>query len=259
MTRTPYAALAESDPSLENAWYRHHKYDPPFLRVISDEDHATLIEWHQETRRRYPDAGSSGVEMMTLLTGLIMSSEIKRVVQCGHYVGFSTLLLGMIGRHMDRQRFLYTVDVAEGPSSYTQSWVDKAGLSELVSVAVHDSSDPVCIGEAREYLGGSPDLVYIDSSHQYDHTRAELAQWWSELPPGGLLVMDDVSGWAASYDRTAKGGSHRAAAEFARLHAPNGVVLNSSLYPELGARLVYTDICGFGLFQKPYPFAGEAR
>lgn len=259
MTRTPFAALAETDASADNAWYRQHAYDPPFLKVIAPEDHSVLIEWHHETRRRYPNAGSSGVEMMTLLTGLIMSSEIKRVVQCGHYVGFSTLLIGMIGRCMNRQRLLYTVDVAEGPSSYTQSWVEQAGLTELVKVAVHDSSDPVCVDEAREYLGGPPELVYVDSSHQYNHTRAELMQWWEQLPPGGLLVMDDVSGWAASFDQTGKGGSHRAAVEFSRAHAPNGVILNASLYAELNAKLVYTDVCGFGLFQKPYPFASAAR
>jgi hypothetical protein len=70
--------------------------------------------------------------------------------------------------------------------------------------------------------------------------------------------MDDVSGWAAGFDRTAKGGSHRAAMEFRQHHAPNGVIVNSSLYPELPSKLVYTDVCGLGLFQKPYPFSTVA-
>lgn len=259
MPRSRFALIAEQDNSPDNAWYRHHAYDPPFLKVISDEDHQTLIDWHAETKATYPNAGASGVEMMTMLTGLIMAAGIRRMVQCGHYVGFSTLLLGMIARQMGQDRFLYTVDIDPRSSAFTQKWIELAGLTKNVTMAVRDSSNPICAAEARTFHGGDPQLVYIDSSHQYDHTRAELMLWWNALPQGGLLVMDDVSGWAASFDRTGKGGSHRAAMEFRQHHAPNGVILNSSLYPDIGAQLVYTDICGLGIFQKPYPFSLEER
>jgi predicted O-methyltransferase YrrM len=160
---------------------------------------------------------------------------------------------------MGLRNHLYTVDIDETSSVYTRAWVERAGLGDLIKVSVHDSANQKCTNEARDYLGGQPQLVYIDSSHQYDHTRAELMLWWEELPPGGLLVMDDVSGWASDFDRTKKGGSHRAAVEFARTHSPNGVILNQSLYKESNATLVYTDVCGFGLFQKPYPFASPSR
>lgn len=257
MQRSPFALFAERELSPDNDWYRLHSYDPPFLRVIPEEDHQTLIGWYTETKATYPNTGASGVEIMTLLTGLVMSTGINRVVQCGHYVGFSALLLAMVARQMGTGRFLYTVDIDPVPSAFTQRWIERAGLAEKVMVAVHDSSDPVCIDEAQTFLGGKPQLVYVDSSHQYDHTRSELMLWWEALPPGGLLAMHDVSGWAARFDRTGKGGSHRAAMEFRQHHAPNGVILNSNLYPGLGAKLVYTDICGFGLLQKPYPFAEE--
>jgi predicted O-methyltransferase YrrM len=221
--------------------------------MISPEDHETLIAWHEQTRAEWPNAGASGVEMMTMLTGLILSSGLTRIVQCGHYVGFSTLLLGMIGRQMGVSKFLYSVDIAEVPSAYTRRWLEKAGLTN-VEVAVHDSADPVCVQEAAQFLGGPPQLVYVDSSHQYEHTRRELVQWWAALPPGGLLVMDDVSAWAAAFDSTKKGGSHRAAAEFRQHHAPNGAILNGTLHQGAQSSLIYTDVCGFGLFQKPYAF-----
>jgi predicted O-methyltransferase YrrM len=259
MPRTLFAQLAESATSSDTEWFRQHAYDPPFLKAISEEDGSLMCEWHVATRERHPNSGSSGGEMMTMPISMIMSSEIRRAVQCGDYVGFSTLLLGMIGHYLDRTRVLYTVEIDPGPSEHTRGWVERSGLSHLVHVAVHDSSDPVCVAEAHEFLGSAPDLVCIDSTHQYDHTRAELAQRWNELLPGGLLVLDDASGWAASYDRTDKGGSHRAATEFSRLYAPNSASFNAALCPESQASLVYSDVDRFGLYQKPYAFSSKAR
>ena len=251
MFHTAFAKIAAQDSSPDSTWYRAQPYDPPFLRVISDADDQTLIDWYAETKATYPNAGASGVEMMAMLTGLVMGAGIKHMVQCGHYVGFSTLILGMIARQMGAERFLYTVDIEPEPSAYTAKWLERAQLQPYVHVSVHDSSDSVCVAEALAFHGKPPQLVYIDSSHQYEHTCAELRLWWAALPPGGLLVMDDVSGWAAEFDRSKRGGSHRAAMEFRLHHAPNSIVLNSDLYSDAKGLPIYTDVCGFGLFQKP--------
>ncbi|WP_084673639.1 class I SAM-dependent methyltransferase [Sphingomonas sp. MM-1] len=256
MTRTPYATVAAQTPGADNNWFRAHPYDPPFLHVLSAEDHDILIAWLRQTSEQWPNSGASSIDTITMLTGLMMSSGIKRVVQCGHYVGFSTLLLGMIARRMGIGTKLYTVDIDPKSSAYTSSWLERAELSDIVQVAVRDSSDPICAKEAAAFLGGAPQLVYIDSSHQYDHTRQELELWWEALPPGGLLVMDDVSGLSADFDRTKKGGSHRAAMEFRSHTAPNAVILNSTHYLENKHPTVFRGVCGLGLFQKPYPFGG---
>jgi predicted O-methyltransferase YrrM len=252
MSRSIYAAMAEQDGGVDNTWFRNHDYDPPFLLMMSEEEHTLLLEWHKHTIRAYPNAGSSGVEMMTMLTGLILSTGIDRIVQCGHYVGFSTLVLGFIGRRMGSSSFLYSVDVAPEPSAHTASWVAKAGLDSDIKIAVRDSSDPLNVEDASAFLGGAPQLVYIDSSHQYEHTMRELNLWWDALPQGGLLVMDDISLWASEYDSTGLGGSHRAALEFCKSTAGNSVLLNGNFGRQTGKPLVYTDVCGFGLIQKPY-------
>lgn len=252
MTKSLYATFAAQDSGVDSTWFRNHDYDPPFLAMLSDDDQSLLVEWHKDTVSLYPNAGASGVEMLTMLSGLVLSAGITRIVQCGHYVGFSTLILGFIGRKMSSRNFLYTVDLADHPSAHTRNWVTKAGLAEDIAIAVRDSSDPRNVEEAVAFLGGNPQLVYIDSSHQYEHTMRELRLWWDALPPGGLLVMDDISLWAAEYDSTGLGGSHRAALEFCKSTASNSVLLNSSFGRATGAPLVYTDVCGFGLIQKPY-------
>lgn len=250
--RTKFGQLAEKSNGDDTAWYRNHSYDPPFLLMMEDADQDTLVAWHERTFAEWPNAGSSGVEMMAMLTSLIMSNGIDRIVQCGHYVGFSTLIMGFIGRKMGSRNFLYSVDLDPVPSEYTRGWVERAGLSNDVMIAVRDSSDPVNVAEAVAYLGGAPQLVYIDSSHQYEHTMRELDLWWDALAPGGLIVMDDISQWAAEFDRTNLGGSHRAALEFCQTKAANSVLLNGGFGRGSKGPLIYTDVCGFGLLQKPF-------
>lgn len=252
MIVTKFGKVAARDEGPDSSWYRNRNYDPPFLLVIDEQDHEILTAWHEETQLAWPNAGASGVEMMTMLTGLIMSAGISRVVQCGHYVGYSTLILGFIARKMDRKRFLYSVDLDPTPSAYTQSWIGRSKLEDIVKIGVGDSSDPAKLSEAIEFLGGLPQLVYIDSSHQYEHTLMELNLWWDALPPGGLIVMDDVSQWAAEFDRTGLGGSHRAALEFCKTKGANSVLLNADFGRTTGSAPIYTDICGFGLIQKPH-------
>ena len=252
MIRTAYGQMAAKNEGVDTTWYRRHNYDPSFLLVMDEADHALLIDWQKSANVEWPNAGASGVEMMTMLTGMIMSSGLDRIVQCGHYIGFSTLVLGFIGRKMGSSRFLYTVDLDPVPSEYTIGWVNKAGLQDDIKITVRDSSDPANVPEAIDFLGGPPQLVYIDSSHQYEHTLQELNLWWDALLPGGLIIMDDISQWAAEFDRTKLGGSHRAALEFCKMKGANSVLLNGNFSRKIATPLIYTDLCGFGLIQKPY-------
>ncbi len=250
--RTKYAQLAAQSQGDDTTWFRHHDYDPPFLLVMEESDHDLLVAWQERTAAEWPNAGSSGVEMLSMLTSLIMSSGLTRIVQCGHYVGFSTLVMGFVGRKMGSKNFLYSVDLDPVPSEYARGWVEQAGLGDDIMIAVRDSSDPVNVEEAAAFLGGRPQLVYIDSSHQYEHTMQELNLWWDALEPGGMIVMDDISQWAAEFDRTNMGGSHRAALEFCQTTAANSIMLNGGFGRHTNKRMVYTDVCGFGLLQKPF-------
>lgn len=247
-----FADVARQATGPDTAWYRAKDYDPPFLKIMDAADHETLIRWSRRTEAEWPNAGASGVEMMTMLTSLIIAAGISRIVQCGHYVGFSTLIIGFIARKMGLRNFLYSVDIDPVPSAYTQDWVDDADLSSDIMIAVRNSADPENVDAAIAHLGGRPQLIYIDSSHQYEHTLSELRLWWDCLVPGGFVVMDDISQWAAEFDSTNMGGSHRAALEFCQTVAANSILINGGFGRQTGAELVYTDVCGFGLIQKPF-------
>ena len=69
-------------------------------------------------------------------------------------------------------------------------------------------------------------MVFIDSSHEYWNTRAELDAWYPALAPGGLIVLHDSSEFAAGFDVTAKGGVRRALARVA-----SDCILRSKAFP----------------------------
>jgi cephalosporin hydroxylase len=77
------------------------------------------------------------------------------------------------------------------------------------------STDPK-IGEQLR-AEGAFDIAYLDSSHSYDGTIAELGLLFGPngwLGERGLLVAHDVAAEAADFDPTGAGGVPRALAEW---------------------------------------------
>jgi predicted O-methyltransferase YrrM len=219
--------------------------------VLADDEWNTLKSWYAETEAKQ-HVGEINVPAMCLLQGLISGSGIRRVVQLGHYFGYSTLLLGFLFRSMGVKCGLFSIDIAEDASRFTQTWIARAKLDEYVTIAVGDSAAPSSVTLARNAIGGSPQLVLIDSSHQYSHTLKELDLWTSVLPLGGIVALHDTSNFATAWDSTAQGGVRRALDDWLPLH-PNFGALNLNGY--VGASmdadsLVYKDGCGLGLLQR---------
>ncbi|HUB08020.1 MAG TPA: class I SAM-dependent methyltransferase [Myxococcales bacterium] len=236
-------------------WSPRHRYVPAVYDVLSEGEWALLQEWFADTERREL-IGEASVPFMSVLQGFVVGSAIAPIVQCGHYAGYSTLVLGFMLRKMKRQRALFTIDIDGAMCDYTRDWVARAGLEEVVTVVRGDSADPEMPGRARAAFGTDISSVLIDSSHQYEHTLRELDLWYGALRPGGLLFLHDVSDFAASFDSTGKGGVSRALKEWtARTQAPC-LAVNAAAGPQ--EELTYKDGCGLGIVQKPRPVS-EAR
>lgn len=235
-------------------WYQQFKpaYDPPPFASLSDEEWRVVENWYKDTEIAHPKGtGECAVPAISLLHGLIMGNNISRVVQLGHYIGFSTLLLGLALRRMKFDHSLISFDIDPNVTAYTQRWVDEAGLNDVVRLRVGDSAAPANAQEAIEYLGGQPQLIFIDSSHQHDHTIKELDVWYPALQPGGFILMHDVSQYAATFDYTGKGGVTRAVDEWLSSSNAGRIMINGDLTNQSGAALSYRDGCGIGIVQKP--------
>lgn len=235
-------------------WYRLSgtDYVPPVYAALTDAEWALLDAWFEETERLFPSPGELSIPGISFLNGLIGGSAISAIVQCGHYVGYSTLMLGMLLRHMGKKNALYSIDIDADVTAYTQKWVDRAGLGEEVKLCIASSSAPHLPDAAREYFARAPELVFIDSSHQYAHTLEELDLWYGALAPGGFIMMHDVSVFAQSFDASSGGGVLRAVNEWSARQGAPLMLLNSFVDGSQSLEsLSYRDGCGMGLIQKP--------
>lgn len=228
-------------------------YVPYTFSYLTDSEWNLIDAWYSDTEDKKL-IGESSVSFMSILQALIMGNNITRVVQLGHYSGYSTLLMGFMLRKMGVKHGLFSVDIDKMVSDYTEDWVKKAELEKQVKIHVEDSSHPDMPNLAKEYLGGDPQLVIIDSSHQYEHTLRELDLWYPALATGGILVMHDSSPMAESFDSTKRGGVRRALTEWL---AVNKNINHLNLYPRFGAEKrsedeepIYKDPCGIAIIQK---------
>lgn len=234
-------------------WHRapNTNYVPITYSFLDEGEWLLIQDWFEDTERQYPNTGEANVPPLSLLIGFISGNAINRIVQCGHYVGYSTLLLGFLLRKMGQKNALFSIDIDDGVTSYTRGWVTEAGLEEQVRLCVADSADREGPARAAEYFGGlPPQLVFIDSSHQYEHTLKELELWYPALPIGGLLILHDTSQFAAAFDATGKGGVFRAVSEWCAVQGKTGLMLNSFVTGGSPGDFPYRDGCGLSIIQK---------
>lgn len=227
----------------------------PFL-ILNDDEWNIIHDWFEDTDMK-KTTGDINIPFMSVLLGYVMSSSVNRIVQLGHYMGYSALLLGFALRKMGREEALFSIDIDTTCCEYTRSWVKRAGLERHVKIIQGDSADPAFPQEAQSYLGGAPKLVIIDSSHQYEHTLKELNLWFDPLPDDGFIYLHDTSYFAQHITGTEDGCVKRAFDEWT--DAKNDMqAINlfnvSYIEKEKVAECSYQDACGLGIIQKTKHF-----
>jgi predicted O-methyltransferase YrrM len=234
-------------------WWHHlpgTDYVPPIYSELSEAEWITLHEWYEATDQNGP-IGECAVPLISILQGLVMGSRASRIVQLGTCAGYSALLLGWMLRRMKVQQGLFSLDLDPASCEMSRRWIARGGLQDLVEIAERNSLDPQSPLAAKDYLGGDPELIVIDSSHEYQATLAELDLWYGALAPGGLLVLHDVSRFAAEFDATHQGGVGRAFTEWREAHPQvETFCLNGDARTMELPRPLYKDACGVGLIYK---------
>ncbi len=247
-------SLAFSNSTEPRLWWHRlprSNYVPPIYASLTDQEWQLLQDWFEETTRQNL-IGECVVPIMSVLHGLVMGSGIQRIVQLGTHAGYSALLLGFSLRQMHAQHGLFTFEIDESLCRFARAWLERAGLNSVVKVELRSSLHPASPQLARDYLGGAPELVFVDSSHEYRQTLDELEAWYPVLTPGGMIVLHDTSEFAASFDVTQQGGVRRALGEWRKAHPEIEVIsLNRNVPAMKTPQMVYQDFCGVGLIQKP--------
>ena len=232
-------------------WYQLERatYVPPVMAGLSRSEWRLMERWFHATRW---DRNSAQLDVpgISLLHGLIAGSAIQRVVQLGHYKGYSALLLGFLLRSMGDGK-LVSFDIDPESTAVARRWVSKAGLADHVTVLEGDSGAPAATTTARELLGGPPQLALIDSAHSYSHTLTELDLWSAEIPVGGFIALHDVSRGARGLDPTGQGGVGKALSEWLAGRPDMSAILINDFVASLDDYdLVYADPVGLGIVQR---------
>ena len=83
------------DPHPRFWWHRLHgtDYVPPIYDVLSDDEWQIMEGWYAATLER-ESIGEINVPAMSLIQGFIAGNGLTRIVQLGHYYGYSALLIG---------------------------------------------------------------------------------------------------------------------------------------------------------------------
>ncbi|HTD86362.1 MAG TPA: class I SAM-dependent methyltransferase, partial [Candidatus Binatia bacterium] len=166
--------------------------------------------------------------------------------------GYSTLLIGFMLRRMHVRRGLFTLDYDPAVVAITKSWLNRAGLEPFVQNAEILSTSRGALDEAVKYLGGLPQLIILDTSHEYQATLDEHNLWYPLLAPGGLFLLHDASQFAMQFDATGEGGVHRAFHEWRAANpAVEAIMLNGESHTMEGTRPLYKDACGLAILHKP--------
>jgi predicted O-methyltransferase YrrM len=226
-------------------------YVPAIYSDLSEDEWAIVSDWYAETTRS-GQVGEVAVPLMSLLHGLVLGNRPERIVQLGTHAGYSALLLGFMLRRMNARHGLFTIDIDPELLAVARQWIARAELQEFVEIAERNSLDPEMPITAKNFLGGDPELIVLDSSHEYAATLRELDLWFGALAPGGLLVVHDVSRFAQEFDVTRDGGVQRAFKEWRTAHPEcETFLLNATEQSMDLPRPFYKDACGVGLIHKP--------
>lgn len=115
-------------------------------------------------------------EHVSFVADLVVEHDAKTVIELGTRTGVSTAgwLYGLArtGGH------LWSVDLDPEPD---------LGISEGWTFLQGDDLDPKVFGRLPV-----ADIVFIDTSHDYNQTLAELNVYRWKVKPGGLIVLHDT-------------------------------------------------------------------
>jgi predicted O-methyltransferase YrrM len=233
-------------------WHRTGRtnYVPLLYSHLNPLEWATMAAWFDDTEKRFKSTGEANVPPLSLLFGLISGNGLNKIVQCGHYVGYSSLMLGFLLRTQSAPQSLFSIDIDPDVTAYTNDWIGRAGLEDHVKLHVGCSANADSVTAALDYLKSKPQLVFIDSSHQYDHTLLEMDVWYEQLTNGGFLVLHDTSLFAASFDASNSGGVLKACAEWCERNNVDRLSINEFVSGGEPGDFPYLDGCGITIIQK---------
>ena len=121
---------------------------------------------------------------------LIIRRKMRLVVELGSFVGWTSAHLARALRHNGAGR-LHCVESVPDFIEVARANLARLGLIDWVEFLAGESLDASILAR----LPAAVDLVFLDTTHQYDATVKEIACYASRLTPQGCLVLHDSIRW----------------------------------------------------------------
>lgn len=122
---------------------------------------------------------------LVTLYDLVLAIDAKRVLELGVRDGESTVaLLEAVKKNGGR---LVSVDI--DPCEQARAMLKEYGISE--GWEFHQGSD-ITFGEGVWDRSKFFDLIFVDTSHEYSHTKREIELFEPMVRLGGLMVFHDT-------------------------------------------------------------------
>lgn len=128
------------------------------------------------------------------------NNNIKTVVEIGSYLGASTCFIATL---LPSDGVVYAVDHWQGNQEWTthsgfkeaQSLFYQKFLSNVIHKGLCEKIIPMKMPsvEAAKLLTVTPDLVFLDGSHDFDSVYQDISTWFPLLEKEGILCGDDFN------------------------------------------------------------------
>ena len=153
-----------------------------------------------EALGRWSSASSDVHDHLGTIFGEAVATRPRLIVELGTRDGISTRALLAAAEVCDGH--VLSVDLADCaavalPEDLRKRWT----FVRADDIAF--AGDPFAAFCLSRGLPVRADFIYVDTSHQYEHTRCELAKWTARLSPRGSIVFHDTNmgnGWFRRLD-----------------------------------------------------------
>jgi predicted O-methyltransferase YrrM len=111
----------------------------------------------------------------------------QTVFEIGCFIGYTTTHVATALHARGDAGRTHIVDCEQSYLDTTMANLRRLGLDHLTTAHLGSACDPAVL----EALPRKADLIFIDTTHTYDDTRAEIIAYKDRLNPGGCLALHD--------------------------------------------------------------------
>ncbi|MDP3962624.1 MAG: class I SAM-dependent methyltransferase [bacterium] len=179
----------EYSPAFKKNVRRYIKYYNLFIKTLflwrfnGKHEISSLNELNEIRRHALIDTDIS--DHLETLFNESMAVKPKLIVELGVRTGQSTFVFERVAKL--HNAFLLSVDIA--PQQNKTAW-PRSTFIQKDDVLVADEFKDFCL---KNNLEPKIDVLFIDTSHEYNHTKKEIEKWMPFLSPQGVAFFHDAN------------------------------------------------------------------